>query len=317
VIDFRIKTFLAVTEAGNLSRAAERLGLTQPAVSQHLKHLEDRFGVPLLVCRSRSVTLTEAGELLRRYAAAAEADGARTEALMRERGRAAPLRFGATRTIGEYVLPDRIGAYLAEDPEAELRFRVDNTDALLAALRRGEIDFAFIEGIIDRDEFETRLFLRDAFIPVCAGGDELADGPVRFDRLLARRLIVREAGSGSRLLLERALEADNRRIDHFFRTLEVGNIEAIKRLVSAGTGIAFLYRQSVERELAAGTLARIDLESFDVSHDYSFVFLRGGLYAERYLAFLDFCRRPELSARPGPAGTRRPGPGRSPRFPGR
>lgn len=317
MLDFRLKTFLAVTEAGNLSRAAERIGLTQPAVSQHLKHLEERYGVPLLVCRGRTVTLTPAGELLRRYAASAEADGARTEELMRVRGRSAPLRIGATRTIGEYVLPDRIGAYLAEEPEAELRFRVDNTDALLAALRRGEIDFAFIEGIFDRDEFETRLFLRDEFIPVCAAGDELADGPVGFDRLLGRRLIVREAGSGSRLLLERALEADNRRIGHFARTLEVGNIEAIKRLVAAGTGVAFLYRQSVERELAAGILARIDLEGFDVSHDYSFVFLRGGLYAGRWLAFLDFCRSPALSAPPGPAGTRRPGPGRSPRGPGR
>lgn len=290
MIDFRLATFLAVCDAGNLSRAADRIGLTQPAVSQHLKHLEDRFGVPLLLCRRRSVVLTEAGEALRRYAAAAAADGARTEALIKSIGGAAPLRFGATRTIGEYVLPERVGAYLRNQPEAELRFRVDNTEVLLAALRRGEIDFAFIEGIFDRLEFETRFFLRDEFLPVCAPDDGLAAGSRRWEDLLPRRLIAREQGSGSRLLLERALEADNRGIGHFRRTMEVGNIEAIKRLVADGVGIAFLYRRSVARELAEGALAPIALAGFPVAHDYSFVYLRNGLYADRYLEFLEFCR---------------------------
>jgi DNA-binding transcriptional LysR family regulator len=281
---------LAVCEAGSFTKAAERLHLTQPAVSQHVKRLEDRFGVPLFQVQGRGIFLTEAGELLRNYAATAEADGARTEALIRDLGRRRRMRFGATRTIGEYVLPDRLAAYLRTYPDAEVSLRVDNTEALLAQLRGGDIDFAFIEGLFDREEYETRLFLQDAFIPICAAGDPLATGKPDFLQLKDRRLIVRERGSGSRLILERTLEGMNRSITNFARILELGNLEAIKRLVAGGAGIAFLYEQSVSKELASGSLARIDWPEFSVSHDYTFAFLKNSLYADRYLEFLDFCR---------------------------
>lgn len=290
MLDFRLRTFLAVHRTGSFSKAAELLNLTQPAVSQHLRHLEDRFGMKLVEFRGRTLALTEAGEILRNYAAGAFADGARTEALMRARNAVFPLRFGATRTIGEYVLPPRLSAYLTARPEAEISMRVDNTEILLGDLREGAIDFAFIEGIFDRGEYDSRLFFRDEFIPVCSPGDELAVGEADFDSLLSRRLIVREGGSGSRLILERSLEGLNRRIGNFTRIVELGNLEAIKRLVADGLGIAFLYRQSVETELSEGKLRRIDLKDFSVSHDYSFVFLKNGMYVDRYLAFLDFCR---------------------------
>ncbi len=290
MLDFRIKSFLAVYAEKGFSRAAERLHLTQPAVSRHIKELEERFGVPLFERRGRSLKLSEAGALLHRFATVAEADGERTEALIRERRTRLPLRFGATRTIGEYVLPELVGAYLEDRPDAELSMRVENTEALLASLRDGAIDFAFIEGIFDRASYETRLFFADRFIPVCAPDDPLAERPRAAEELLVRRLIVREEGSGSRLILERELQGRNRRIDNFSGMLELGNIEAMKRLVARGIGIAFLYEASVAKEIADGTLAEIPLNDFSVTHDYSFAFLKGGIYGERYLEFLTFCR---------------------------
>ncbi len=291
MLDPRLRSFLAVCAAGSFSRAAEVVHLTQPALSRHVKELEQRLGAKLFEYSRRTLHITEAGELLRRYASRAEADGQRTAALIREGAGRFPLRIGATRTIGEYVLPRHMAAYLRQQPDADLSLRVDNTDALLPALRAGEIDFAFIEGVFDREDYDTELFLRAAFFPVCGQADPLATGgPHPLSELLARRLIVREKGSGSRLLLERTLEASNRYLSHFSSVLELGNLEAIKDLVAEGLGLAFLYEQSVEKELSAGRLCRIALEGFPVIHDYSFVTLKDSLYAERYLEFLRFCR---------------------------
>ncbi len=290
MLDFKLRSFLAVCEERSYSRAAERLHLTQPAVSKHVKDLETRFGVRLLDYKNRSLSLTSEGALLHRYASRAAADGRLTEALMRAQSSRLPLRFGATRTIGEYVLPRCLAEYLKAYPDSDLSVRVDNTEALLQALKEGTIDFAFIEGIFDSEEYATHLFMRAAFIPVCGGSDPLASTRVDYQAIFQRRLIVRERGSGSRLLLERTLEGSNRRIEHFSRVLELGNLEAIKRLVSESLGVAFLYEHSVDRELDNGTLRPIELEGFPVHHDYSFVFLKGSLYAERYVAFLQFCR---------------------------
>lgn len=287
MLDFRLETFLAVWNEKNYTRAAEKLFVTQPAVSQHIKHLEERLGTPLFRSVGRQLFLTEAGTMLYRYAAAAQAEGKKTEALIRSRAGSVPLRFGATRTIGEYVLPDPLRDYLRVHPQAELSMVVDNTDILLGKLLDGSIDFAFIEGIFDRKDFAASVFLRDAFLAVGAPGDPLCTGPVDLPDLFSRRLIVREHGSGSRVVLENALASLNAATGDFSHVLELGNLEVIKDLVAEGLGIAFLYERSVHKELASGKLSRIPLKDFSVSHDYSFVRLRNSVYEQTYQAFLE------------------------------
>ena len=126
--DFRMETFLAVCRLGSYTRAAEELNITQPAVTQHIQHLQTYYGVRLLDYRSKRLTLTPEGELLRRAALTMRHD---EEKLKREladlrQGRRA-LRFGATLTVGEYLLPPRLAAYLKANPDVELHMTVDNT----------------------------------------------------------------------------------------------------------------------------------------------------------------------------------------------
>jgi LysR family transcriptional regulator, transcriptional activator of the cysJI operon len=287
MLDFRIETFLAVWNEKSYTRAAEYLFITQPAVSQHIKHLEERLGTALFRSVGRQLFLTDAGTLLYRYAAAAQAEGKKTEALIRSRASSVPLRFGATRTIGEYVLSDPLRDYLRTHPQTEVSMLVDNTDILLGKLLDGSIDFAFIEGIFDRQAFATSVFLRDRFLPLCAPGDALGRGPVELSDLFSRRLIVREHGSGSRVVLENALASLNATTGDFRHTLELGNLEVIKDLVNEGMGIAFLYERSVHKELASGRLSRIPLKDFSVFHDYSFVRLKNSVYETAYQEFLD------------------------------
>lgn len=286
MVDFRLKTFLAVWEEKGYTRASEKLGLTQSAVSQQVKVLENQLGKKLFSRKGRDLQLTEAGKLLYRYGSTALTDGEKTRALINALGSSVSLRFGATRTIGEYVLPCRISAYLRHHPEAELSMMVDNTSSLLEKLHRGEIDFALIEGIFDKEAYSTEVFQRDAFIPVCSSSFPLAGKTVTLAELLSYSLLVREKGSGSRSILEHSLALSNIALDNFIQVMEVGNIEAIKTLAGGGLGFAFLYEQSVLKELKAGILKRIDLSDFSLFHDFSFVTLKNSQYRAMHWQFI-------------------------------
>ena len=290
MIDFRIQTFLAVCRQKSFSKAADNLHITQPAVSQHIKYLETEFGQPLFRVKGKGFKLSPAGVRLLRYAETVESDTkCIKEQIMHER-EDIPFRFGATKTIGEYILPGCISAFLSENAQTTLTMAVDNSANLIVALRNGDLDFVFIEGVFNRNEFHTELFFSDAFIPVCAATDASANGVHTLDELFLRTLIVREKGSGSRLILENALAARNYTISDFGRSIEIGSIGAIKSLVASGAGIAFLYEQSVRQEMSDRHLARIPLSDFAVQHDYSFICLRDSIHADRYLDFLSFCR---------------------------
>ena len=287
--DFRLRTFIHVCREKSFTRAAEALHITQPAVTQHIKYLEEDLGHDLLEIRGRSVVPTKEGEILLRFAETAEADAERTRQRIAASSASRSLRFGATRTIGEFVMPEYLAAWARDFPDAGISMIVDNSDALFRALHSGELDFLFVEGVFDRDAYSAELFFRDAMVPVCSPRHPLAGAEAGFADITGDTLIVREGGSGSRQLVESALASGNRSLASFARVVEIGNIGAIKSLVAEGTGIAFLYGRSVARELASGELASIALRDLGVSHDYSFVCLRGSLYEGEYRDFLAYC----------------------------
>ncbi|HNY16399.1 MAG TPA: LysR family transcriptional regulator [Treponemataceae bacterium] len=288
--DFRLRTFIQVCRERSLTRAAERLHITQPAVTQHIKFLEEDLGHALLEIRGRNVTPTKEGELLLRYAETVESDAARTRERIAALGLCRSLRFGATRTIGEFVMPDYLAAWARDYPGAPIAMTVDNSDVLFRALHSGELDFIFVEGPFDRDSYSADLLFRDRMVAVASPRHRLSGSSVGIAGLLGETLIVRERGSGSRQLIEQALASGNRTLGSFARVVEIGNIGAIKRLVAAGTGIALLYGRSVARELSAGELSAIEVTDFGVSHEYSFVCLQRSLYESEYRLFLEHCR---------------------------
>ena len=219
--DFRMETFLAVCRLGSYTRAAEELNITQPAVTQHIQHLQTYYGVRLLDYRSKRLTLTPEGELLRRAALTMRHD---EEKLKREladlrQGRRA-LRFGATLTVGEYLLPPRLAAYLKANPDVELHMTVDNTRNLLQKLNAGELDFAVVEGYFRKSEYDYIVWSLEEFLCVCGADSPLAGAPARpLDALFGETLLLRSPGSGSRDVLERVLEERNHRVEDFGRVV--------------------------------------------------------------------------------------------------
>jgi len=292
MLDYRIRSFIAVWEEKSFTLAAQKLCLTQSAVSQHIKSLEERFGKKLFHFQGRELTLTAAGERLYRYAVVAQADGNKTVELIIREEKIPPLRIGATRTIGAYLLPDLLGTYLRRYPDADPSVTVENTRDLLEKLQRGLLDFVLIEGIFNREEYSTQTILQDAFIPLCGSKNPLAQEVVSIQKLLKERLFIREVGSGSRAILENALANYNLTIQDFYKIMELGNIEAIKDLVAQNLGIAFLYKQSVLRELKQKRLAQIRVPGFSIFHDYSFVTLKNSQYKDLYQNFFRISQGP-------------------------
>ena len=290
MLDFRYDTFLDLCETLNYSRTAENLSLSQPTVTQHIQHLERHYGTDLFQYRSKRLYLTEKGEELYR-----EVRQIRGMIRRAERRMAAPpgrqvMRVGATKTIGEFVLPAVVDAYLRQNPDTDMDLYVDNTRALLGRLNAGVLDFAYLEGFFDKGAYAHRLLRRETFLGVCAPDSPLALRHLELEDLLGERLVIRENGSGTREILEKMLQQFSYGVSSFRHVSQISSFTAIKSLVAAGEGITFLYRPAAEKELREGTLVPLDIEGFPLRREFNFVMPEGIAPEERYLSFHSFCK---------------------------
>lgn len=267
-----LELFHAVASRGNLSRAADDLFTSQPSVSKQLRLLEDSLGVKLLDRLPRGVALTDAGRILAEHAREIFAHRDRAVRDLDDlaglgRGR---LSIAASRTVGSYLLPTILSKYSALHPAIVLEVRVTNTQRSIEMVRQGGAEIALVEGPVEADEVVGEVFGNDELVVVAAPGHPLAKrkSPVRLERILSERLMAREAGSGTRDILDRELA---RRNLTWKPSLEVESAEAIKRFVAAGLGIGVLSDLAVAHELEDGDLARIRVEGLALKRDLSVV----------------------------------------------
>ena len=282
MLDFRMETFLTVCRYMNFTRASEKLNITQPAVSQHIRFLEKHYNTKLFRYEGKKLRLTGAGEILRNASLAMMHDEQSMQNEMQKTEQEAEIRFGATRTIGDAVMGQVLEKYLARYPQARIHMEVENTHDLLVRLDEGRIDFALVEGFFKKTEYDFQIFSREKYIAVCSPDYTFRDTPDCIEKLFQERLLLREEGSGTREVLERCLEAHNLSIQDFAKRMEVGSMQTIKELTKAGCGITFLYEVAVREELEKGALKKIPLRDFRLSHEFTFIWRRGSIYAERY-----------------------------------
>ena len=279
--DFRMETFLTVCRTLNYTEAARILHITQPAVSQHIRQIEAHYGVRLFSHEGRQTRLTEAGRRLQEAAVTLARDD-RLLCTHLATGDVTPLVFGATLTVADFDMPARLVRLMSRQPDARIRMEVGNTQTLLQGIDAGTLDFAVIEGFFKKAAYAHAVCSWQRFIAVCSPTHPFEQTPRRFADLAGERVILREPGSGSREILERYMAERNGSVTDFARALEVGSISAIKTIAAAGGGIAFLYEAAVRQELAAGVLRHIELEDFQVSHDFTMVWRKGSLFQKQY-----------------------------------
>ena len=263
-----LAVFHAVAETGGINRAAERLMISQPAVSRQVQTLEEALGVTLLERLPRGVRLTEAGRMLDDYARRLFAIEAQATELFSDLRslRTGSLHLGGSTIVGNYFLPEVLAVFHRRYPKIEITLEVGNTDAILNAVRHNQVDIGFVEGPIESEEFDAAIFMHDELIVIAPPDHPLAgQGAVPFSRLCQHQCVMREHGSGTRATLNSLLE-DAGVTDHAFN-LTLGSPEAVKRAVQGGAGLAVASALTVVNELANGTLVHIPLSGAATHRD--------------------------------------------------
>ena len=249
-MDQRLETFLTVCATMNYRKAVEQLHLTQPAVTKQIQALEALYGVRLFTYDSRKLRKTAQGETLEIYAISQRYQDEELRRALRRQEKTS-LRIGATKSIGDYILPPQISRFLKE-PDNELFFTVDNTAHLLAQLEGGELDFVVLEGIFDKSRYESFLLRDEPYIGICAKDHPFSGREVTMDELFSERLILREPGSGTRNILERELQQCGYTPDAFRSNVCISSFKLIRHLVSEGCGVSFLYEAVVKDDTQFG-----------------------------------------------------------------
>lgn len=286
MLDPRWNTFLVLCETMNYTRAAERLCLTQPAVTHHIHYLEDHYGCRLFIYEGKILRLTEAGLKLLEYTRSLAYNSRKAEEAMKSPSPVS-LRVGASKTIGEFVIAPQVKRFLQEHPEANFSLTVDNTQTLLRSLESGRLDFVLLEGFFDRSRYDATLYRKEPFFGVCSPEHQFAGRTVAIEELDAERILIREPGSGTRTIFEDALRRHNRTLNRFSKAATISDFSTIKSLVADGLGISFLYEAAVSKELDSGVLARFDLAETPMSGAFYFVCLKENLFAADWIHWME------------------------------
>lgn len=285
MLDPRWNTFLVLCETMNYTRAAERLCLTQPAVTHHIHYLEDHYGCRLFSYEGKVLRLTEAGVKLREYTRSLAYNSRKVEESMMA-PKPLSLRIGASKTIGEFVVAPKVERFLRDYPEASFSLIVDNTQVLLRMLEAGKLDFVLVEGFFESSRYETTLYRKEEFFGICPPGHRFAGRAISLTELESERILIREPGSGTRAIFEEALRRENRTLKSYPNVATISDFSTIKSLVADGLGVSFLYAPAVSGELERGELVRFDLAELPMSGAFSFVCLKDNLFAADWIAWM-------------------------------
>lgn len=283
MLDFRIYTFLAVCKHMNYTKAAKELCITQPAVSQHIKYLETNYQTKLFHYEGKKLVLTQAGILLYKSLLTIVYDEQLLKKRMLQNNQpVTALNLGATRTIGEFYLTNKLSRFISMHPEIQLTMIVENTSCLLEKLQNGEIECAFLEGYFPKTEYNFVKYARENYICVSGKDYSRKKAPRLLEDLLSETLIIREAGSGTRAILEKNLEKEDLMLTDFNRLIEVGNIHILKDFVTNNVGITMLYESAVTEELNSGQIEKIEIENLQKTHDFYFVWRKNSIFSDFY-----------------------------------
>jgi DNA-binding transcriptional LysR family regulator len=288
--NFRIRVFRTVARHLNFSRAAEELFLTQPAVTQQIKALEDEFRIPLFDRTGGHISLTAAGNAL--LPIAEKMKTLSDEAVVAVAGaygqHAGELSLGASQTIGQYLLPKFVAGFLQINPQIRITARSGNSDAMLEALLSREIQLALIEGPEQRKDIRIEPFMEDHMVLVVPASHDWANQEIEPDYLKTQPLLMREFGSGSRRIVEQALTSVGLKPKDLNIIMELDSTEGLLSAVEAGLGITFVSRWAVRNQVSLGSLVLARVRGLKLSRRFSMAYQSGPEPTGNLGAFRDF-----------------------------
>ena len=268
MLDNRMYTFLELCNVLNYHKVAENLQMTQPAVTQHIKYLEQFYQCKLFDYSNRKLSKTKKGIILEKYARnvvslhiSVQEKLNKTEKLQ--------INIGATKTIGEYLLNQVIPSLMLSD-QFEMNFIIDNTENLLDKLNHFELDLLLLEGDVDKANYQYSKISTEEIVGICAPSHPFAHSVIPFENIVNENVVLREKGSGTRNVFERFLKSQGHSIESMQNKSILSSNKLIEQLVEKDLAISFVYdvipRQNTQ-------IASFRIKKMKMLHDFNFVYL--------------------------------------------
>ncbi|WP_029652835.1 LysR family transcriptional regulator [Marinobacter daepoensis] len=286
----QLQVFKAVYDLKSYSRAGDLLGLTQPAVSSQMRHLEQALGTPMFEYVGRQLYCTAAGEEMALCVSAVFRELAEVQdRLAALEGRVAgDLKLVAVSTA-QYVVPYLLGVFLQLNPQVNVSVAVVNRAAALQRLNDNSDDLAIMGMVPSERPLSSLPFLDNELVPVVPAGHPLLQTcTVTAQDFLDSRLLVREPGSGSRLALEMHCQQHRLKLSP---SMELGSNDAVKHGVLAGLGVAVIPRLSVVSELKLGALQVLPIAGFPLRRSWCVVYPQARHPTPAMRAFIDYIQQ--------------------------
>ena len=275
--NFRLRVFREVAQGGSFRRAAEVLYISQPAVTQQIKALEEELGHRLLDRGGGRVRPTAAGLLLLRHAVSSELILVKAlEDLAALGGEVrGSLALAASTTIAQYILPRLLASFGRQHPGAALHLESANTEQVVRRVADGEVALGLVEGPAHRADLLVERWIDDELVLVVPGTHPWAGRQIAPEQLRGAPLLLREQGSGTRAVLEAALRDAGLPVDTLRIAMQLGSTEALLACVEAGLGVGFASRFALRRQRKLRTLAIVPIAAMHVGRTLSLVRQRG------------------------------------------
>lgn len=284
----QLQVFLKISETKSITKAAQNLFLTQPAVSIQLKNFQEQFEIPLTEVIGRKLYLTEFGEEIAKAAEKIinEVHAINYKTLAHQGLLSGKLRIAVVST-GKYIMPYLLSDFMKNKEGIELFMDVNSRVNVLDHLKNNRVDFALLSSTANSKSFESMSLMQNKLYLVGSGQSEYGKKRITPAQLSQLPLIFREEGSGLRMMMESLLEQHNVTIK---RKLELTNNEAIKQALIAGLGYSIMPLLSIRNEIQLNQLKVIPIEGLPVKTNWNLIWLKNKKFnpvANEFLQYLD------------------------------
>ena len=286
MIDQKLITFLKLCELMNYRKTAEALHLTQPAVLNQIKQLEQVYQCKLFLYDKKRLHKTTEAAMLEHYVENLIYQESQFIQALSSHNNKRFLHIGATKTIGEYVIKNQV-SQCALDKDNQISVTIDNTKKLLSYIDKGLLDFALVEGFFDQSKYQHIEYANVPFIGVCHKDHPFANKVISLNDIFYQHLLIREEGSGTRDILERMLIEHNHTINEFERITSINHFSLLIDVLKRINGITFAYEPLIRND---DELACFTIKGLNISHSFNYVFLDND-YSRDYVLYFNSLRK--------------------------
>ncbi len=291
MFNFRLQVFHSVAINLSFTKAAKELHITQPAVTGNIKELENYWGISLFDRKPNSISLTQAGKILLKYAEQSMSEYKIIEyeiGLLRE-SFTGVLKIGASTTIEQYILPPILARFNKEYPNIDISLYNNNTMNIEKDVISHSIDLGIIEGNIGQKEFIYTPFMKDEIVAFAHTSQPISQKKqISLKELKELPIVLRENGSGTLDIIVSELDKHKIKIKDLNAKVYLGSTESIKNFLENANYLGLVSIYAIRKEIIQGHFQIIDIEDLDITRTFNFIYPQGkqnGLINK----FIEYC----------------------------